>query len=44
MHRWWGSAAGGLADRRRDLAEDEGVYYRYDQWESVTQFSLKLLS
>ena len=42
--RWWCSAASGLADRRRGLAEDEGVNYRYDQRESVTQFSLKFLS
>jgi hypothetical protein len=44
MHRWWGSATSGLEDRRRGLAEDEGVYNRYDQRKSVTQFSLKFLS
>lgn len=41
---WEDSAAIGLADSRRGLGENEGVYYRYVQGESVTQFSLNLLS
>ena len=34
----------GLADSRRGLAQNEGIYYCYNQGKSVTQFSLNFLS
>lgn len=44
MHRSWGSAASGLAYRRRDLAENERLYNHHQKRKSVTQFFLILVS
>lgn len=38
MQWWWGSAASRLADRRRGMAEHEGLYNHYELRKSVTQF------